>query len=147
MAYQIQRHEHFTESLELVDEAGNVAHSLKVDLNPGTVVESLSRKYLELFKIKQEIDSIDMSNLETAAEAYDKLGNAVTSLMGAVFGEEQTNVILQFFGENYSDMIQAVIPFINNVVVPEVRRLAKENKKGIMEKYNRKQRRFLMRVK
>lgn len=143
MAYQAKRHKHFVEQFELVDERGCVAHSLKVELDPGVVAENLSRKHAELLKASKEVSNIDLNNPETVLHAYEKLGNAAIDMIEAVFGEENAGVIMAFYGKQYNDMITEVIPFINGVVIPEVRKMAQDNRKNALRKYNRKQRRAL----
>lgn len=142
MAYQAKRHQHYIEQLELVDEKGEVSHVLNVDVDPAEMAEKLSKKYVDLLKAKREADDIDKSNPDLLVEAYEKLGNAVMSLIGAVFGEEDTKTIYEFYGNRYNEIITEIIPFVTNVVVPKVRELAQEQRKSTMQKYNRKQRRF-----
>ena len=52
MAYQAKRNQHYIEQLELVDEAGSIVHTLNVDLDPDEVAENLSKKYVELLRIR-----------------------------------------------------------------------------------------------
>ena len=142
MAYQAKRNQHYIEQLELVDENGNVAHVLNVDLDPGEMAEKLSRKYVELLKAKREADSIDKNNPELLVESYEKLGNVAMSLIGAVFGDDDTQVIYSFYGNRYNEIITEIMPFVTNIVVPKVRELAQEQKKSTLQKYDRKQRRL-----
>lgn len=142
MTYQAKRKQHYTETLELVDEIGTVRHSVVVDLDPGVVAENLSRKYTELIRVKREADAVDQKNPESLVQAYQNLGDAVMGMIEAVFGTENANVIFAFYGERYNEMLVEVMPFVNDVVIPEVRRLAKESKHDALQKYNQKQRRF-----
>ena len=41
-------------------------------------------------------------------------------------------------------MISEVAPFITTVVIPDLRRITQENKKEILNKYNRKQSRAIL---
>ena len=75
-------------------------------------------------------------------DAYEKLGNAAIAMIEAVLGKENTKVILEFYSGRYNDLIIEVLPFLRDVVVPEVRKLAREQKKEVLQKYNRKTRRF-----
>lgn len=147
MAYQIKRRNHYVEQLELVDESGRIAHTLNIDLDPGVVAEDLSKKYLDLMKTKEEVDQLKLEKPEELVEAYEQLGNAAISMIAAVFGKENTEVILKFYDGRYNDLILEVVPFIRDVVVPEVRRMAQEQRKEILKKYNRKTRRLFEKVK
>lgn len=142
--YQAKRNQHYVEQLQLVDEKGNVAHVLDVDLDPAEVAEKLSRKYADLLKVKSEVDSIDRSNPESMPEAYEKLGDAAMALIDAVFGDEGAKVIYDFYGNRYAEIVTEIMPFVTNVVVPKVRELAQGQRKAALQKYNRKQRRAVL---
>lgn len=145
MAYQAKRTSAYTQDFELVDESGRVVHSMKVALDPGSVVEKLSKQYTDLLKIKAKVDKIsaESSNREELTSAYETLGNAVIAMIRSVFGDENTKTILEFYRNRYNDIILEVFPFITDVVLPDIRRITQQNKKDILEKYNRKQRRTL----
>ncbi len=143
MAYQAKRRTHYTEQLELVDESGRVAHTLVVDLEPGEIVGNLSNKYIDLLHAKEYADRVDVKNPKELIAGFSKLAQAVTDMIEVVFGPDQTKIIFEFYQNKYNDIIVEIVPFISNVVVPQVRKLAQENKKEILKKYNRKQRRFL----
>nr|DAP89244.1 MAG TPA: hypothetical protein [Caudoviricetes sp.] len=142
MAYQIKRRNHYVEQLELVDESGKIVHTLNIDLDPGAVAEDLSRKYLDLVKAKEETDQLKLADSDDLLGTYEKLGDAAIAMIEAALGKENTKVILEFYSGRYNDLIIEVLPFLRDVVVPEVRRMAREQKKEILQKYNRKTRRF-----
>lgn len=144
MAYQAKRSRHYVEQMELVDECGNVQHTLTVDLDPGSVAENLSKKYVELVNIQRKSQEISTDDPEQMKEAYSTLGNAVLSMIEAVFGDENTEVIKNFYGNHYTEMVTEIMPFITDVVVPQVRKLAHDQKKNVLQKYNRKQRRAIL---
>lgn len=144
MAYQAKRSQHYTEQLELVDEKGNVRHTLTVDLDPGAVVEKLSRKYVELLRIKEETDQVDTTESEKLVKVYNNLGNAVISLVESIFEEQDTQIILEFYGNHYNEMVVEILPFIVDIVIPGVRKRAQEQREEALGKYNRKQRRTIL---
>lgn len=65
-------------------------------------------------------------------------------MIEAVFGSDDTKTILDFYNGRYTDMISEVAPFITTVVIPDLRRITQENKKEILNKYNRKQSRAIL---
>lgn len=143
MAYQAKRTSAYTQDFELVDESGRVVHSLKVALDPGSMVEKLSNQYVELLRSREKVCEMqklgaDFSELK---DAYETLGNAVIAMIRSVFGDEDANTILEFYRGRYNDIIQEVMPFISNVVIPDIRRITQQNRKDILQKYNRKQKR------
>lgn len=151
MAYQARRNAEYTQDFELVDERGNVVHRLLVALDPGSCVEKLNRKYIALIKAQEETSKIatdvalgGKAGNETLGNAYETLGKASVDLIEAVFGAEDTKTILEFYNGRYSDMISEVAPFITTIVIPDLRRITQDKKKETLAKYNRKQRRAIL---
>lgn len=151
MAYQAKRKAAYTQDFELVDEKGNVVHRLLVALDPGSCIEKLNQKYIALVRTKNELSKLEgamqngnLNRNEEIGKAYEMLGKASVDLIEAVFGSDDTKTILDFYNGRYTDMISEVAPFITNVVIPDLRRITQENKKEILDKYNRKQRRAIL---
>lgn len=147
MAYQAKREKKCIEDLELVNENGEVERTIHVELDAGAVVQKLSSKYIALLRAQQEAAGIS-EGIDTAEDvqgAYMKLGQAVTDIMAAVFGEEDAGYIVDFYSGNYVEMVKQVVPFISDVVIPKVRKIAQENKQDILNRYNRKTRRGMKR--
>lgn len=151
MAYQAKRKAAYTQDFELVDEKGNVVHRLLVALDPGSCIEKLNQKYIALVRTKNELSKLEgaMQNgnfdeNDEIGKVYEMLGKASVDLIEAVFGSDDTKTILDFYNGRYTDMISEVAPFITNVVIPDLRRITQENKKEILDKYNRKQRRAIL---
>lgn len=147
MAYQAKREKKCIEDLELVNENGEVEKTIHVELDAGAVVQKLSLKYIALLRAQQEAAGIS-AGIDTAEDvqgAYMKLGQAVTDIMAAVFGEEDAGYIVDFYSSNYVEMVKQVVPFISDVVIPKVRKVAQENKQDILNRYNRKTRREMKR--
>lgn len=147
MAYQAKREKKCIEDLELVNENGEVERTIHVELDAGAVVQKLSSKYIALLRAQQEAAGIS-EGIDTAEDvqgAYMKLGQAVTDIMAAMFGEEDAGYIVDFYSGNYVEMVKQVVPFISDVVIPKVRKIAQENKQDILNRYNRKTRRGMKR--
>lgn len=145
MAYQARKHKRFQEDLELVDEHGEVAHILHVDLDADDMVVKINRKYAELTKIMAETNEMKRK-AKTAQEAnvcFEKLGRAIVDLLEAVFGTEDAKVILDFYEGRYIELTKEVVPFLTQVVIPRCIEIKNENKKNILSRYNRKTRRKL----
>lgn len=134
MAYQAKRKQIYEEEFQLVEQDGRIVHTLVVSLDVDSVIRKLSEKHIALTRNLQEIQKMKNSSVE-----LEKLGKTVIDLFEAVFGTEDTKVILEFYNNRYVEMCQEVLPFITNVVIPEVRKLAQENKKYVLSQYSRKQ--------
>lgn len=138
MAYQAKRKKLYTEDFELAEEDGRVIHTLHVSLDPDSMAVKLSEKHAALVRALSDINQMKEEN----TGALEKIGNAVTDILEAVFGQEDAETIIDFYQGRYIEMCKEVIPFVTDVVVPQVRNLARENKQSIIAGYNRKQRRI-----
>lgn len=138
MAYQAKRKKLYTEDFELTEEDGRVIHTLHVSLDPDSMAVKLSEKHAALVRALQDINQMKEEN----TGALETIGNAVTDILEAVFGQEDAETIIDFYQGRYIEMCKEVIPFVTDVVVPQVRSLARENKQSIIAGYNRKQRRL-----
>lgn len=138
MAYQAKRKKLYTEDFELAEEDGRVIHTLHVSLDPDSMAVKLSEKHTALVRALQDINQVKEEN----TGSLEKIGNAVTDILEAVFGQEDAKTIIAFYQGRYIELCREVIPFVTDVVVPQVRNLARENKQSIISGYNRKQRRL-----
>lgn len=136
MAYQAKRRPLYTEVFELVDKYGSTAHTLHVSLDADTVVRKLSEKHAALVSVMQDIQQLSGDTQNQLVI----LGNAVTDIMEAVFGSEDTKIILDFYDSRYVEMCQEVIPFVTTVAIPKIREMAQANKKEIAAGYSRNRR-------
>lgn len=138
MAYQAKRKKIYEEELQLAEEDGTVVHTLHVSLDADSMVKKLSEKQIELINALNRV-----KEAKADAEGMEILGNAVIAIIEAVFGVEDAKVILDFYNNRYIELCNEVVPFITDVVIPEVRKIAAQNKKNTLSQYNRKQRRVL----
>lgn len=143
MAYQAKRSKKVIEEFELVDENNKVVERLHVELDTGSVVEKIRQKYVNLTRVHRDIQHIQagINSEDEVLNAYTLLGTATVDLIESVFGEEDTEKILKFYENDYTEMSVEVIPFITQVVMPKLNEMVKQNKQIILSKYNRKTRR------
>lgn len=148
MAYQAKRRQRFEEDFELVNESGEVEHALHVSLDADDMITKITRKYTDMIKVLSETTEAKRraDNPESIADSIDKLGGAVVTLFQAVFGEEDTKKIVDFYDNRYIEMCKEVTPFITNVVIKRCIEIKNENQKAVLQKYNRKQRRSMKKV-
>lgn len=145
MAWQAKRSRTFRDDFELVDENGNVVHTIHVSLDADDMTVKISRKYTALVRAMSETTEMKRKaeSAEELENCMEKLGQAVIDMLEAVFGEEDTKIIVEFYENRYIEMSREVLPFISQVVIPRMQELAAENRKSIRQKYNRKTRRRL----
>ena len=146
MAYQARRSRKLYEEFELVDENGDVVHTLKVSLDADDMVVAINRKYTALTRALTETTEAqrkakDKKELE---ECMETLGRAVLDLIEAMFGEENGKILVDFYEGRYLEMSREVLPFISQVVIPRLVEIRKDNQKNVLRKYNRQQRRHFL---
>lgn len=145
MAYQAKRSKKLKEDFELVDESGNILHSLEVSLDADDMVIAINRKYTTLTKALAETTELQRKakNREDLTGSMEILGRAMVDLIEAVFGERNSKILLEFYEGKYLEMSREVLPFISNVVMPRLLEIRKENRQETLKRYNRKQRRAM----
>lgn len=146
MAYQAKRSQKVIEDFELVNENGQIETTIHVHIDADSMVEKIRKKYVALVSAHGEMLKIQekMTDKEVLHNIYEKVGRAEIDLIEAVFGEEDTKKILEFYGERYIEMAREVMPFISEIILPKIEIIAKQNKKELLSKYNRKQRRTIL---
>lgn len=139
MAYKAKRQDRVIEDLELCGSDGKVVKTIHVEPDADNMVRKLSEKYVALINALKNVQEIkDASTEVEKASAITVLGAAVVDLFEAVFGREDAECILDFYGNRYVEMCQEVVPFITQIVIPEVRKIAKQNKKAALAGYSRR---------
>lgn len=142
MAYQAQRHKRVHEELELLDDKGNVIHTLHVDLDADAMAKQLSEKHLALVQAQRNMVATQQNVKDGDTDkALEVIGKTLIDLFEAVFGKDNTRIIIDFYDNRYIEMCQEVLPFVIQVVIPRVRTVAQESRNKLMESYNRKQKR------
>lgn len=66
----------------------------------------------------------DLARLQTA------YGNGVIGLLDLLFGTTNSKVILDFYENDYGELLTAICPFITGEVVPELERIKKSRAKA-----------------
>lgn len=146
MAYQAKRSRKFIEDFELINENGEIVKTIHVELDADDMIAKINRKYSALCKAQAETVEIqrNFEQQEVMETALEKLGNAVISLFQGVFGVEDAEIIVQFYNGRYIEMVKEVVPFISQVVIPRCMEIKEQNRKSVLQSYNRKQRRGLL---
>lgn len=141
MVYQATRRKKCVETLELIREDGKREKTIEVEMAAGKLAKDLSREYVNLVRAQRKVQ--DMQALEdqgagSLVDAYEQLGAAVITMMETVFGKEDTQAIMDFYENDYVEIVQQIMPFIINVILPKAREIAQENRKQILSQYDRR---------
>lgn len=138
MSYQVSRSQKISEVLELVRPDGTVAESLAVEIDIEKIARQYRQKELEILKAQQLVQK------GSTEESLDVLGQAVKSLFGLVFGEGNTQKLLDFYEHNYTEMALEISPFIADVIAPAIQKSVEEKKQQVEERYKIKNKKRLI---
>ena len=120
--YTITRN-HVVEDLKLDDNGKELI--LHVDIN----VDAVMQRYAAAAKALTEAQQATKAGL--TEERVQKLGEAILGVFSVIFGEAQTQKLVEFYDGAYTEMLADVAPFINDVVAPKIN----EAQQRIMAKY------------
>ena len=113
--YTIKRN-HLVEDLQIEDNGKTL--DLSVDLNVDSILQQYNNAQYRIAQAakdaKQAVNDHDMEKVEEA------MGDAVLSLFEVIFGHEQTQKIIDFYGNEAFEMLTDISPFITDVVAPKI---------------------------
>ena len=120
--YEVVRN-HVVEDLKVTDNDRELV--LHVDIN----VDQILQRYAAATKALTEAQQATQKGI--TEERVEALGKAIIGVFEVIFGTEQTEKLVDFYGESYTEMLADVAPFVNDVVAPKIN----EAQQRIMEKY------------
>lgn len=139
MGYKVGRAKKITEPLELVDETGATVKVIPAAITPDKVVMEFNRRYNAVIAAQKAAQQVADPSDAGAQEVLSLFGDAVLSLLGLVFGDDGAAEILDFYEDAYAEMAVAVFPYIEDVIVPEIRRSAEAMRQQAASRYNIRQ--------
>ena len=125
--YTITRKNRIKEQLQLCHADGTVALTVNVDLNVDEIAARVNKAYEVLGSAQNALQKAP--NSPQALEAY---GNAVMAVFNVLFGEEDAGKLLEFYENNYTEMLLDVFPFINNEIMPKIREASADRKARLL---------------
>ena len=130
--YQVKR-SRIVEQLEIDDNGKKVV--LDVDISADAILSQYTKAQYAIAQAQRAAQKAkDDKDLQAAEEA---MGNAIISLFRVVFGEKQTDQILQIYDNRALEMLGDIAPFIADVIAPRVQ----EAQQRIQERYKQVSRR------
>jgi hypothetical protein len=125
--YQVTRKNRIKEQLQLCHADGSVALTADVDLNVDKIAARVNKAY-EVLGMAQNALQNDPHNPETLT-AY---GNAVAAVFAVIFGEENAAKIVEFYENNYTEMLLDIFPFINDHIMPQIREASAQRREQLI---------------
>lgn len=121
MAYQINRTQHVRDEIELHD--GDKALTVVVDITVDAILSGYNSARARIAASQRSIDALreNMGDPQALDDATNELGSAVVALFVLLFGEEQVEKILEFYGGNHLEMLADFLPYIMDELNPKIR--------------------------
>lgn len=118
--YKVKRKQKFIEQFQVENPDGEQL-TLDVEI-------ALDKQFNDFQK---NFRAMEVANIEIQKGSFDykKLGYAVIGIMNVVFGEKNAEKLIAFYGANYIELIEDVMPFIIDVVKPQFEKEMKQRRK------------------
>lgn len=126
--YQITRKNRIKEQLQLCNADGSVACELEVDINVDEITNRVAKAY----------DTLGMAQLELQKDPSDPkfmeaYGKAVIALLDIIFGESGRIELLNFYENNYTEMLLDIFPFVNGEIMPKIREASAARRQQLID--------------
>ena len=128
-SYQLKRKKHINKTLDLLDDKGKIEKTLTVDI----VVDDFRNRYPQVMEQVAKAQLLMDEKGEDDIQAITAVQIALKAVFVLVFGEIQTRMFLEYYANRYSEAFLDVIPFINEEIIPEVKKALSEENNRISE--------------
>ena len=117
--FELKRSEKIVEQIKLGDEI------IEVNLDAGAIQARFTKGYNELLRAQSALNGATSDTLDAVSDKLEQYGNAVVGVLQVIFGEENTQKILAFDENNYTEMFTQIYPFIGEVIIPKISEASK----------------------
>lgn len=125
--YTIKRQKRIQEKLKM----GNMI--IHLDISVDSIADGFTSRYNDVIRAQKSIKHSAQNGVQD--DAYAQYGEAVVLLLCIVFGEDATEKMCLFFENNYAEMLSEVFPFIEHVIMPQIKEDAEQKMKAHRELY------------
>lgn len=122
--------------MELKNEDGSVFAVLNIDLDIDRIMSKYNCARNEVIRVQQK-----MKAGPDNAEILDEYGKAIVAVIEVLFGTENTQALLQFYENKYTEMLEMLFPYISNEIEPRMREIVNDKVEKMKAQFSRKQRR------
>ena len=117
--FELKRSEKIVEQIKLGDEI------IEVNLDAGAIQARFTKGYNELLRAQSALNGATSDTLDAVSDKLEQYGNAVVGVLQVIFGEKNTQKILAFYENNYTEMFTQIYPFIGEVIIPKISEASK----------------------
>ena len=127
--FELKRSEKIVEQIKLGDEI------IEVNLDAGAIQARFTKGYNELLRAQNALNGATSDTLDAVSDKLEQYGNAVVGVLQVIFGEENTQKILAFYENNYSEVFTPIYPFIAEVIIPKISEASKRKAEELKALY------------
>lgn len=130
--YKIKRTRKFYDTLQLCDEEGSVQKELKIEVD----IDAIATGFREVLNMLEEAqnelqDKQKLKQQKDFDKAYYDYGAALVKMFEMCFGKENTEEIVSFFENRYTEMSVEIVPYITKEIIPLVGEAIKQKKANL----------------
>lgn len=127
--YELKRSKIIREQLKLGRE------TIKIEMNVDLMAKTFGVAYKKFLATHQNAQLATFTKSGDTEKMLEACGNAVIGVFEIVFGKENAEKIFAYYEDNYLEMATQVMPFINDVIVPQVNAALEDMGKAATQKY------------
>lgn len=130
--YKVKRTRKFYDTLQLCDEQGNVQKELRIEVD----IDAIATGFREVLNQLEEAqkclqDNQKLKQQKEFDKAYYDYGKALVKLFEMCFGKDNTEEIVTFFENRYTEMSVEIVPYITKEIIPLVGEAIKQKKNNL----------------
>lgn len=130
--YKVKRTRKFYDTLQLCDEEGNVQKELKIEVDIDAIATGFREVTTMLEKAEKGLhDKQKLKQQKDFDRAYYDYGAALVKMFEMCFGKENTEEIVLFFENRYTEMSVEIVPYITQEIIPLVGEAIKQKKANL----------------
>ena len=130
--YKVKRTRKFYDTLQLCDEQGNVQKELKIEVDIDAIATGFREVLTQLEKAQKGLqDNQKLKQQKEFDKAYYDYGKALIKLFEMCFGKDNTEEIVTFFENRYTEMSVEIVPYITKEIIPLVGEAIKQKKNNL----------------
>ena len=129
---QIKRKQKVTDRLELQDENGEIKVIIDVDIDVDRMMNDINKSQNQIIRAQMDLSKVKN---EITVQNY---GTAILEMINVIFGSENAEKILNHYDNRYTEMLEDIMPYITEDIMPKIRRVADDRMKRMKEMHRRK---------
>ncbi len=129
---QIKRKQKVTDRLELQDENGEIKVVIDVDIDVDRMMNDINKSQNQIIRAQMDLSKVKN---EITVQNY---GVAILEMINVIFGTENAEKILNHYDNKYTEMLEDIMPYITEDIMPKIRKVADDRMKRMKEMHRRK---------